>query len=61
VCGGQLVVQLGDFAADANGIAFSRGADQVLNVVYLTPKKATKGGSFPAGVNSTINSSRANA
>lgn len=47
--------------SDANGIAFSRGADQVLNVVYLTPKKATKGGFFPAGVNGTINTSRANA
>ncbi|MFI5734124.1 ferritin-like domain-containing protein [Kribbella sp. NPDC051587] len=45
---------------DANGIAFSRGADQVLNVVYLTPKKATKGGFFPAGVNGAINTSRAN-
>ncbi|GAB3823254.1 ferritin-like domain-containing protein [Kribbella italica] len=45
---------------DANGIAFSRGADQVLNVVYLTPKKATKGGFFPAGVNGEINTSRAN-
>ncbi|TDD54165.1 ferritin-like domain-containing protein [Kribbella antibiotica] len=45
---------------DANGIAFSRGADQVLNVVYLTPKKATKGGFFPHGVNGAINTSRAN-
>ena len=45
---------------DGNGIAFSRGADQVLNVVYLTPKKATKGGFFPAGVNGTINTSGAN-
>jgi hypothetical protein len=45
---------------DADGIAFSRSADQVLNVVYLTPKKATKGGFFPAGVNGTINTSRAN-
>ncbi|MGZ0153645.1 ferritin-like domain-containing protein [Kribbella sp. WER1] len=47
--------------ADQNGIAFSRAADQVLNVVYLTPKKATKGGFFPAGVNGEINTSRANA
>ncbi|MFF0339340.1 ferritin-like domain-containing protein [Kribbella sp. NPDC004875] len=47
--------------SDQNGIAFSRGADQVLNVVYLTPKKATKGGFFPAGVNGEINTSRANA
>jgi hypothetical protein len=45
---------------DANGIAFSRGADQVLNIVYLTPKKVTKGGFFPSGVNGSINASGAN-
>ncbi|MGH3545560.1 MAG: ferritin-like domain-containing protein [Mycobacteriales bacterium] len=44
--------------ADANGIAFSRGADQVLNIVYLTPNKTTKGGFFPNGVNGEINTSR---
>lgn len=42
---------------DANGIAFSRTADRVLNVVYLTPKKAASGGFFPAGVNGAINTS----
>lgn len=41
--------------SDGNGIAFSRTADRVLNVVYLTPKKATSGGFFPKGVNGTIN------
>lgn len=39
---------------DGNGIAFGRGADQVLNVVYLTPESATSGGFFPAGVNGEI-------
>ena len=45
---------------DNNSIAFSRTTGQVLNVVYLTPKKATKGGFFPAGVNGSINTSGAN-
>ncbi|MGH8907612.1 MAG: ferritin-like domain-containing protein [Egibacteraceae bacterium] len=43
--------------ADSNGIAFSRSAAQVLNIVYLTPKKATSGGFFPKGVNGSINTS----
>ncbi|MGI8434389.1 MAG: ferritin-like domain-containing protein [Nocardioidaceae bacterium] len=42
---------------DENGIAFSRTAPQVLNVVYLTPETATRGGFFPEGVNGTINTS----
>lgn len=42
---------------DTNGIAFSRTPGQVLNVVYLTPKKASKGGFFPAGVNGTVTTS----
>ncbi len=46
--------------ADRNSIAFSRTAPQVLNVVYLTPKKATQGGFFPDGVNGTIHTSGAN-
>jgi hypothetical protein len=33
----------------------------VLNIVYLTPKAATKGGFFPSGVNGTINTSGAHA
>lgn len=45
---------------DANGIAFSRSAGQVLNIVYLNPAKVTEGGFFPAGVNGEINSSDAN-
>ncbi len=38
-------------------IAYSRTAPHVLNVVYLTPKKATKGGFFPRGVNGSIRTS----
>lgn len=36
---------------DANGIAFSRSAADVLNVVFLNPGAVTQGGFFPAGVN----------
>jgi hypothetical protein len=43
--------------ADNNGIAFGRSADRVLNIVYLTPKVATSGGFFPAGVNGSIRAS----
>ena len=39
---------------DRNGIAFSRTPGQVLNIVYLTPNKATEGGFFPDGVNGGI-------
>lgn len=42
---------------DSNGIAFSRNTGQVLNVVYLTPTAAKKGGFFPNGVNGAINTS----
>ncbi len=44
---------------DSNGIAFSRTPGQVLNVVYLSPNKVTKGGFFPAGVNGAVNTSGA--
>lgn len=43
--------------ADKNGIAYSRTTGHVLNIVYLTPDTATKGGFFPAGVNGDINTS----
>ncbi|NHC13077.1 ferritin-like domain-containing protein [Motilibacter deserti] len=43
--------------ADNNGIAFSRTPGEVLNVVYLSPGKVTKGGFFPAGVNGAVNAS----
>ncbi|MDN5760517.1 MAG: ferritin-like domain-containing protein [Tomitella sp.] len=42
---------------DENGIAFSRSADNVLNIVYLTREKAASGGFFPNGVNGPINTS----
>ena len=42
---------------DGNGLAFSRSAGQVLNIAYLTPEKASKGGFFPKGVNGDIASS----
>ncbi|ROQ39499.1 ferritin-like protein [Frondihabitans sp. PhB188] len=44
---------------DKNGIAYGRTAPRVLNVVYLTPNAATKGGFYPAGVNGTISTSGA--
>jgi hypothetical protein len=47
--------------ADKNSIAFSRTPGQVLNIVYLTPEKATEGGFFPNGVNGPIDTSSANA
>jgi hypothetical protein len=46
--------------ADANGIAFSRSAAQVLNIVFLTKMMAQQGGFFPRGVNGSINASAAN-
>ena len=42
---------------DSNGIAFSRTAGQVLNVVYLDGGRARRGGFFPEGVNGTLNTS----
>ena len=36
---------------DGRGIVFSRTAEQVHNIVYLTDKQATSGGFFPAGTN----------
>jgi len=37
-----------------NGIAYSRSAAQVLNVVYLTPQAKGRGGFFPSGTNGVI-------
>jgi hypothetical protein len=44
---------------DNNGIAFSRSAAQVLNIVYLTGMARSQGGFFPNGVNGTIRTSQA--
>ncbi len=46
---------------DRNGLAFSRSAGQVLNIVYLNPAAVTMGGFFPAGANGTIVTSAASA
>lgn len=45
---------------DGSGIAFSRTAAQVLNIVYLNRSVQVAGGFFPAGVNGTIRSSANN-
>lgn len=45
--------------ADSNGLAYSRSAGDVLNIVYLTAAAASQGGFFPAGVNGTIRTSTA--
>jgi hypothetical protein len=45
---------------DENGLAYSRTAGEVLNIVYLTSMARTQGGFFPAGVNGTIRTSSAN-
>ena len=45
---------------DANGIAFSRTAPQVLNIVYLNAMAVSSGGFFPNGVNGNIKTSAAN-
>jgi Ferritin-like domain len=43
--------------ADSNGLAFGRTPGQVLNIVYLTPKVANKGGFYPYGVNGELHTS----
>ena len=45
---------------DADGIVYSRSTGDVLNIVYLTPEKVTKGGFYPSGVNGGINESNDN-
>ncbi|RJQ82322.1 twin-arginine translocation signal domain-containing protein [Pseudonocardiaceae bacterium YIM PH 21723] len=42
---------------DGDGIAFSRSPGQVLNIVYLNPKKVESGGFFPNGVNGDVKES----
>jgi hypothetical protein len=44
---------------DSNGLAFSRSAGQVLNIVYLNSDAVKLGGFFPNGVNGTIVTSAA--
>lgn len=45
---------------DENGLAYSRSAGQVLNIVYLNNTAVTGGGFFPAGVNGALRMSAAN-
>ena len=46
---------------DDRGLAFSRTAQQVLNIVYLNSSAVTMGGFFPNGVNGSIKTSAASA
>jgi hypothetical protein len=43
--------------ADANGLAFGRTPQHVLNIVYLTLAKATSGGFYPNGTNGQLHTS----
>lgn len=45
---------------DGDGVAYSRSAAQVLNIVYLNRQAVTLGGFFPQGVNGSIRTSAAN-
>lgn len=44
---------------DSNGVAYSRSASQVLNIVYLTSGAASAGGFFPNGMAGNIKTSTA--
>lgn len=44
---------------DENGLAYSRSAADVLNIVYLSPDAVSQGGFFPNGVNGAIRTSSA--
>ena len=44
---------------DENGLAYSRSAADVLNIVYLNSAEVSQGGFFPNGVNGTIRTSSA--
>lgn len=44
---------------DQNGLAYSRSAADVLNIVYLNRDSVSQGGFFPNGVNGTIRTSSA--
>lgn len=46
---------------DGNGLAYSRNAGQVLNILYLNPASVAQGGFFPSGVSGTIKTSSTSA
>lgn len=46
---------------DGNGLAYSRSAGQVLNILYLDPTSVSLGGFFPSGVNCAIRTSSTSA
>lgn len=48
------------FPLNRNGLAYSRTAGQVLNVVFLNDEPVMSGGFFPMGVNGVINTSASN-
>lgn len=39
---------------DENGGAFGRSPEHILNIVYLTPERATSGGFYPNGLNGDL-------
>jgi hypothetical protein len=42
---------------DAKGAAFGRSPEHILNIVYLTPERATSGGFYPNGLNGELRES----
>ena len=42
---------------DAEGRAFGRSPEHILNIVYLTPERATSGGFYPNGLNGDLRES----
>jgi hypothetical protein len=44
---------------DEHGRAFGRSPERILNIVYLTPERATSGGFYPDGLNGELRESAA--
>ena len=53
-------VQSNIVPTDSDGLAYSRTAAAVLNIVFLNKLAVDRGGFFPAGVNGPIKTSAAN-
>ena len=45
---------------DSDGRAFGRSPEHILNIVYLTPERATSGGFYPDGLNGELRESGGN-